>query len=333
MQALTEQVLIEQALWLLSAIWCGFLLDLAFGDPYWMPHPVRFIGMAINGFEKILRKQFSGQQGERFAGVLLLVVIAGGTYSFYWAVIVLSQRYLGHNITFMIQSFMVYQLFAVKCLGDEGKKVLNKLLPNDLQGARMAVSWLVSRDVDVMEREDVIKATIETISENTIDGIITPMFFLFIGGIPLAYAFKAVSTLDSMVGYKNDKYIWMGWASARTDDWMNYIPSRLTGPVIAFMAAVMGFDGKNALRIMWRDRKNHSSPNSPWSEAAFAGALGIQLGGRASYFGKMSIKPTMGDLKNPYEVRQIQYAIRLMYATAIFFMLLMTLAYVWYTVH
>lgn len=309
----------------LAIYWSGFLIDLCIGDPHFLPHPVRAIGWWIQTCEKFLRKWTRSPRAERLGGVLLLIAVVGATYGMTWGLIWVASHYLGLWGAVSLQILMVYQLFATRCLADEGMKVCRFLQKDDLQGAKKAVSYLVSRDVEPMERRDVVKATIETVSENIIDGITSPMFFLFIGGVPLAYAFKAVNTLDSMVGYKNEKYLHFGWASARTDDWVNYIPARLTGFILSLTTGLLGYPWKRAFKVMWRDRKQHSSPNSPWSEAPTAGALGIQLGGKTQYFGVLYHKPTMGDDLELPEVNHIKGAVRVMYATALVCMILLTL--------
>lgn len=312
----------------LFIVWAGFMLDLLLGDPHFLPHPVRAIGWWIKTCEGFLRKCMKSPFAEKMGGVVLVVLVVGGAYATMDIIIRLSIRYGGAWAGIAVQIWFIYQLFATKCLGNEGMKIHGLLSAGNLEGARRAVSFLVSRDVDHMTAEDVTKAAVETVSENIIDGITSPMLYLFIGGVPLAYAFKAINTLDSMVGYKNDRYLHFGWASARLDDVVNWIPARLTGVVLSLAAGLMGYDVTNALRIMWRDRGQHSSPNSPWSEAPTAGALGIRLGGRTSYFGVMYDKPTMGDPVEEPEAKHIVGSVRIMYGTALVSMVLLSL--IWF---
>lgn len=297
------------------AFWLGYIADLVFGDPYWMPHPIRLIGKQIELTENLLRRVFSKESMLKGAGIILLVSVVGSAFALPY--FLLKGAYnLSPYLAIGLEALMVYQILATKCLHVETDKVRVALLNDDIKAARYAISMLVSRDTEKMEKEDIIKAAVETMTENIVDGIISPMFFIALGGAPLGFAFKAVNTLDSMVGYKNDKYMNLGWASAKFDDLANYIPARLTAWLVIFSSFILGLDAKNAIKILKRDKKNHSSPNSPLSEAPAAGALRIELGGKAWYFGEMSIKPTMGDPLEIPSVEHIQKSSKLMYMTS-----------------
>lgn len=299
----------------LIAISLGFLLDLLFGDPYFMPHPIRYIGKGISKFEKIIRKESDGEKAKKAKGFLIAIFIPAFVFIFYT---ILLKFIYNLNLIFGIvcESFVIYQMLATKCLKDESMKVYNAIVSGDMEKAKLQISYLVTRDTKEMSEEDIVKATVETVSENIVDGIVSPLFFAVIGGAPLGMFYKAVNTLDSMVGYKNKKYFDFGMASAKFDDILNFVPARLTGIMIPLVSMILGLDFKNSFRIMIRDRRNHSSPNSPFSEAAVAGALGIQLGGKATYFGITSLKPTMGDKINEITVKSIKDANNIMYGTS-----------------
>ncbi|SCJ32556.1 cobalamin biosynthesis protein [uncultured Flavonifractor sp.] len=300
----------------LFALLLGFLLDLLLGDPRWLPHPIRAIGALIAGLEKVLRKIFpknrSGQLAGGVALVILVLVLSGG---FTLLVLWLCGK-VGLWLRFLAETILCFQLLATRSLKGESMKVYKALKAGDLEGARYAVSMIVGRDTQCLDEAGVARAAVETVAENASDGVIAPLIFLAIGGAPLGMVYKAVNTMDSMVGYKNDQYLWFGRCAARLDDVVNFIPARLAGLLMCLGAGFSGFDAPNALRIFRRDRKNHKSPNSAHTEAAAAGALHIQLGGSNYYFGKLVEKPTIGDADHPVEPLDIVWVNRLMYATA-----------------
>ena len=300
----------------LFALLLGFFLDLLLGDPSWLPHPIRAIGALIAALEKALRRLFPTRQAAELAGgaalVILVLALSGG---FTLLVLWLCGQ-VGLWLRFLAETVLCYQLLATRSLKGESMKVYQALKAGDLEGARHAVSMIVGRDTQRLDEAGVARAAVETVAENASDGVIAPLIFLAIGGAPLGMVYKAVNTMDSMVGYKNDRYLWFGRCAARLDDLVNFIPARLAGLLMCLGAGFSGFDGPNALRIFRRDRKNHKSPNSAHTEAAAAGALHIQLGGPNYYFGKLVDKPAIGDADHPVEPLDIVRVNRLMYATA-----------------
>ena len=299
------------------AVVLGFVLDLLIGDPHWLYHPIRLVGALISALEKLLRGVFpKNKNGELTAGVFLLALTAGITTGCAWGLLYLAGR-IHPWVRFVLETVMCYQLLATKALKDETMKVYTALSQGDLKQARYAVSMVVGRDTEVLDETGVTKAAVETVAENASDGVIAPLLFLAIGGAPLGFFYKAVNTMDSMVGYKNDKYLHFGRAAARFDDVLNYIPARLSGALMSAAASFCGLDAGNAWKIFLRDRRNHSSPNSAHTEAAAAGALHIQLAGNAYYFGKLYEKPTIGDPDRPVEYEDIRRVNRLLYATAV----------------
>lgn len=305
-------------------------LDLLLGDPHWMPHPVRWMGRTISGLETLLRRLFPKTPGgERWAGVVLVLALptlfGGGSALILWGLGQVSPW-----LSWVVQLWFTYQLLAARSLQKESMAVYYPLKAHDLEGARRAVSRIVGRDTQALDETGVAKAAVETVAENTCDGVTAPLIFLFLGGLPAGMAYKAVSTLDSMVGYKNDKYRFFGWASARLDDLLNFIPARLSGLLLCLGAALLpGCSGRRAWTIFWRDRRKHASPNSAHTEAACAGALRVRLAGDASYFGKVVHKPTLGDPVRPVEPEDIPRACRLMYAGAGLLLLLIAVLPVW----
>lgn len=299
-----------------AAIVLGFLLDLWLADPAWMPHPVVIMGKCITGLEKFLRARFPATPaGERPAGRVLAVVLPVGTLLLTAAVCLVANR-LHPLLGLAVQTIWCWQALAVKGLAVESRRVYGCLAAEDLPGARKAVARIVGRDTQNLTEEGVTKAAIETVAENFSDGVIAPLVYMLIGGAPLALCYKAINTMDSMVGYKNQRYLHFGRAAARLDDAANFLPSRLAALFWILAAALTGQDGKNAWRIWRRDRRNHASPNSAQTESACAGALGVQLAGPAYYFGEYYDKPTIGDARRAVEPQDILRANRMLFAGA-----------------
>ena len=295
------------------ALFGGFLLDLLVGDPHWMPHPIRLIGSVIAKCSKWNRAEL--KKGEQFwRGVAMTILVVCLT-----AVVAAAGYWLHPFAGCIIEGIMTYQILATKCLKVESMKVYKALKKDDLEGARYAVSMIVGRDTQVLDATGVAKAAVETVAENTSDGVIAPLIYLAIGGPILGFMYKAINTMDSMVGYKNDKYMYFGRCAAKLDDVVNYIPARISALLMIAVSFLPGkaYDGKGAWRIWRRDRRKHASPNSAQTEAVCAGSLGVQLAGDASYFGKIVKKPTIGDAHRPVEYEDIKRANGLLYRTAI----------------
>ena len=298
------------------ALAAGFILDLIFGDPRWLYHPVCLIGKLISSFEKGIRKVFPKTEKGELAGglveVILICVITLLVPAFVLYFLYIHLPALG----VLLETFWCYQLLATRSLRDESMKVYDALKKGTIEDARHAVSMIVGRDTAELTEEGVTKAAVETVAENTSDGVIAPMIYMAIGGVPLMFLYKGINTMDSMLGYKNDKYLYFGRVAAKLDDVANYIPARISGWLMVAGTVFTGMDTKNAAKIYCRDRRNHASPNSAQTEAAMAGALDVQLAGNAYYFGKLYEKPTIGDPIRPVEPEDIKRANRLMYAAS-----------------
>ena len=307
---------------ILAACAAGFILDLFFGDPAWIYHPIRIIGHLISGLEKKLYKEGVSPGSLRRRGTLLWIGTAG--IATLVPCLLLWAAFQIHPVLyFLLQSFWCWQLLATKSLKTESMKVKQALDTGTIEDGRKAVSMIVGRDTKSLTEEGVVKAAVETVAENTSDGVTAPLLFLALGGLPLGMVYKAVNTMDSMVGYRNERYRWFGTAAARLDDVLNWIPARLSGLMMCLAAALLpGCSGRRALRVFFRDRRKHSSPNSAHTEAACAGALQLQLAGPNYYFGQLVDKPTIGDDQRPVEALDILRAGRILYATAFFALLL-----------
>jgi len=281
------------------------------GDPYWLPHPVRLIGMYIKTFENRIRGVAKSPKELKVAGVLLTLSTVILTYGCTFIILRLAAG-INPILYFALNIIFMYTCLAARGLSDEAIKIYNLLVNGDIAAARKQTSMIVGRDTDGLDEQELTRAVVETVAENASDGVIAPLVFMAIGGAPLAMAYKAINTLDSMVGYKNDQYLHFGWCSAKLDDLANYLPSRLTGALMSTAALFMRLDFKNSIITLKRDGKNHSSPNSGYPEAATAGALGIKLGGTNLYFGKPVHKLTIGESKRAIEKQDIKSAIFLM---------------------
>jgi adenosylcobinamide-phosphate synthase len=290
---------------LISAV----ILDILIGDPRWFPHPVLFIGKLISFLERVLRSLLGN---EMLGGALLLVLTVGISCGLAAAILKLAyavNSYLG----LAIAVFISWSCLAARSLHRESRLVADALARGDLSSARKYLSYIVGRDTAELDEPEVWRATVETVAENTSDGVIAPLFYLCLGGPVLAIAYKAVNTLDSMVGYRNERYIEFGQASARFDDFANFVPARITGLLMVAVAPLLGLSAKDSWRIMRRDGRNHTSPNSGIPEAAVAGALGIRLGGTNLYGGRPVAKPDIGDAVHNISRASWHGAVRLMY--------------------
>ena len=303
----------------LAACAAGLLLDLLFGDPVWLYHPVRLIGNWISWGERQLRKMCGTHLTA--AGGVLWVLTAGMAFVIPFGLLALA-GWIHPALRFLLETFWCFQILAAKCLASESRKVYDRLKARDLPGARKAVSMIVGRDTEKLTEEGVTKAAVETVAENTSDGVTAPLIYLLIGGAPLGFLYKAVNTMDSMLGYKNDRYLYFGRIPAKMDDVFNYIPARVTALLMIISAFLTGLDGKNAWKIYRRDRKKHASPNAAQTESVCAGALGVQLAGDAVYFGKVYKKEFIGDALRRIEPEDILRTGRLMYATELLTFLL-----------
>lgn len=308
----------------------GFVLDLLIGDPHFIPHPVRLIGSLISSLDKRLNCDAGYNISEKKLnlikykrGMLLAFTVIFATFAM--SVIIIVAAYSINLYAGVIaEAVMTWQILATKCLRVESMRVYDALKTDGVDAGRRAVSMIVGRDTSVLDAAGVTRAAVETIAENTSDGVIAPMLYTAIGGPVLGFVYKAVNTMDSMLGYKNDKYMYFGRFAARLDDVVNFIPARISAYLMIAAAFIGGrqFDGKNAYRIFKRDRFNHASPNSAQTESVCAGALRVQLAGDAVYFGKLVKKKYIGDGLREIEYEDIKRANRLMYITAFLYELL-----------
>ena len=301
-------------------------MDLIFGDPHWLPHPICLIGNMIGFLERNLRKLLAPNPTALLAGgALMVIIVLVVSFAVPYYILQLAEA-VSPWLRFGLETIMFYQIFATKCLRDESMKVFTALDNHDLADARVKLSWIVGRDTKNLSAEEVTKGAVETVAENTADGIIAPMLYMFLGGAPLAFLYKGINTMDSMVGYKNDKYLYFGRCAAKLDDLANLIPARIAGLVMIIAAFLVGLNGPGAWKIFWRDRYHHLSPNSAMTESVTAGALNIQLGGDHYYFGKLVHKETIGDDIRPVCPQDIMQANRLLYMTAVVSLILFATA-------
>ncbi|KIR01577.1 Adenosylcobinamide-phosphate synthase [Lachnospiraceae bacterium TWA4] len=299
------------------ALLIGFVLDLIIGDPQGWWHPIRLIGNLISYGEKAIRKIVpKTARGEFIGGILLVILVSGLSTLVPLALVILAGK-IHWGLKLALESIMCYYLLATKSLKDESMKVHTALMTGDIEKSRYAVSMIVGRDTKSLTEEGVTKAAVETVAENTSDGILAPMLFMAIGGPVLGFFYKSVNTMDSMVGYIEEPYTHFGTFPAKLDDVLNYIPARISAFLMIFATIFVGMDTKNAWKMYFRDRYNHASPNSAHTEAVMAGALDIQLAGDAYYFGVLHKKKTIGDPIRPIEIDDIKKANKLLYGAAI----------------
>ena len=300
----------------------GFGLDCIVGDPYNIPHPIRLIGKIIGVLEKIIRRNMKNL---RLGGFLLAIIVV--TFS---TIIPLAILFVCYKINVIlgvaVEIVMCCYMLAAKCLCKESMKVCRASESGDIESARKAVSMIVGRDTTVLDKDGIIRAAVETVAENASDGVTAPLFYMGLGGAVGAFLYKSVNTMDSMIGYKNEKYADIGRFAAKLDDVLNYIPSRLTALLMVASAPIFRLDAQNALRIWKRDRRKHASPNSAQTESACAGALHVRLAGDAWYFGELHKKPYIGNDDRPIEAADIRRANCLMYGASVFMLIISSIA-------
>ena len=300
----------------------GFGLDCIVVDPYNIPHPIRLIGKIIGVLEKIIRRNMKNL---RLGGFLLAIIVV--TFS---TIIPLAILFVCYKINVIlgiaVETVMSCYMLAAKCLCKESMKVCRASESGDIESARKAVSMIVGRDTTVLDKDGIIRAAVETVAENASDGVTAPLFYMGLGGAVGAFLYKSVNTMDSMIGYKNEKYADIGRFAAKLDDVLNYIPSRLTALLMVASAPIFRLDAQNALRIWKRDRRKHASPNSAQTESACAGALHVRLAGDAWYFGELHKKPYIGNDDRPIEAADIRRANCLMYGASVFMLIISSIA-------
>lgn len=306
----------------------AFFIDAVMGDPRSKLHPVVLIGNFIAGIEGMLYGKEDSDKKKLMLGGILVVLVLLFTFAVVNGIMNLVKMLDNIYVVTLIEAFFLSFTISPKSLAAAGKELYGYLVADDLDNARYKVGWIVGRDTEDLTPGEVSRATIETIAENTVDGIIAPLFYFAIGGVPLAFLYRAVNTMDSMVGYKNDRYIYFGRVAARADDVLGYIPARITGLLFVVSAFILGYDGKKAWKILRRDASKHPSPNGGWAEATVAGALHIRLGGFNSYFGKVHFREYMGDPIEEIGFDHIMKTIRLMYTDTILFLIICHIIFV-----
>lgn len=293
-----------------------FILDFILGDPKWLPHPVVLMGRFISNLESSFNKSSLSRLKRKIFGIILAISLPLAAFLLNAAIIGLSYK-ADKGLGLIVTIVLGFTTIAARSLKDAAYRVRDAINNEDIPAAREALSHIVGRNTSELDEPEIARAAVETVAENASDGVIAPLFYLVIGGVPFAMAYKAINTLDSMVGYKNDRYKEFGWASARLDDLANFIPARLTAILMIAAAFLVKLDWKGALRITRRDCRNHPSPNAGWPESAAAGALGIRLGGINHYQGRNEERPFIGDDRNKLTSLHIDGIVRLMYLSAV----------------
>lgn len=304
---------------LLIVLPAAFLLDLILGDPLFLPHPIRWMGKAIELLEPSFRKI---SKNLSVSGTLFALFLISSAFAITFIIVVIAGK-LHPVLGIVIEIILIYWCISVRSLKQSAMEVGRSLIDNRIDEAKAKVSLIVGRDVEKLTGNGIVKATIETVAENLVDGVISPLFFAVIGGAPLAIAYKMVNTLDSMVGYKNEKYIHFGKAAARIDDISNFIPARLSVPIISLAAQILSRKGLNAFKTAVLEGKNHSSPNAGFPEASFAGAMGIKLGGPNYYHSKLVYKTYIGKLFGEADIKHIKKACDLMMLSSILWLVIL----------
>ncbi|MBU3110914.1 adenosylcobinamide-phosphate synthase CbiB [Clostridium lacusfryxellense] len=300
------------------------LLDLLIGDPYWFKHPVIYIGKLISKLDKLGRKLcYTDKQIKVFGGIIVIIV-AFSSFLVPFLILKISKNvfWLYH----ILNIILLWTTIAAKCLHSEGIKVYDSLAKNDIIDARVKLSYIVGRDTKNLSEYEIVRADVETIAENTADGVIAPILYAILGGAPLAMMYKGINTMDSMLGYMNEKYKYIGFFPAKTDDVFNYVPARITGFLICLASPLVRGNILESIKVMIRDRKNHKSPNCAYPEGAAAGAMRVQLGGTNVYFGEKMYKPTIGNKINDLRKEHIADTIQLMYG-AMFYLIIINVIY------
>ncbi|GCD09783.1 adenosylcobinamide-phosphate synthase CbiB [Clostridium tagluense] len=299
------------------------ILDLLIGDPYWFPHPVIYIGKLISALDNRARKLCKTNKQIKVFGGAIVVIIAFSSFLVPFIILKISSDvFLIYHILNII---LLWTTIATRGLHKEGKKVYDSLAKNDIEDARVKLSYIVGRDTKSLNEYEIIRADVETIAENTADGVIAPILYAILGGAPLAMMYKGVNTMDSMLGYMNEKYKYIGFFPAKTDDVFNFVPARITGFLICLAAPLVGGNILASIKVMIRDRKNHKSPNCAYPEGAAAGAMRVQLGGTNIYFGEKMYKPTIGNKIKELGKEHIVDTIKLMYGSMFYLIILYVL--------
>ena len=302
----------------------AILLDLLIGDPYWFKHPVIYIGNLIKALDKLGRRICKTHKQIKIFGGVIVVIVAFSSFLVPFIILKMSIKFFWvYNILNII---LLWTTIATKCLHTEGKKVYDSLIKNDIDEARIKLSYIVGRDTKNLSVDEIVRADVETIAENTADGVIAPILYAMLGGAPLAMMYKGINTMDSMLGYMNEKYKHIGFFPAKTDDVFNYVPARITGFLICLAAPIVRGNVLESIKVMIRDRKNHKSPNCAYPEGAVAGALRVQLGGINVYFGEKMFKPTIGNKIKDLGKEHIMDTIKLMYGS-LFYITLICVVY------
>ena len=307
----------------------AFIIDMIIGDPRSRFHPVVLMGNLISLLEKFLYNVNDSNTKKLIKGAILVVIVILVSFGIGFAIHHLTMMIELQIAEVLVEALVLSFMISPRSLSEAGKELYNFLIAGDVDQARYKVGWIVGRDTDKLDEPEIVRATVETIAENTVDGIISPLFFFAIGGLPLAIAYRAANTMDSMLGYKNDKYLYFGRAAARLDDVLNYLPARVTALLFIIAAMILNLDYKNSVAIMKRDANKHPSPNGGYAEATVAGALNIRLGGFNSYFGKMSFREYMGDPLEILAPRHILSTIRMMYTATILFLMINLIFDIW----
>lgn len=307
----------------------AFVIDCIIGDPNSKYHPVALMGKLIDILDKLLRKDNATEPTKLVCGFILVAILLSFSYGITYGIITLLDIFNCPSwLNIFIQAVILSFMISPKALAKAGKDIYDELINHNLDEARKKVNYIVSRDANRMNEQDIIRATVETVAENIVDGIISPLFYFFIGGLPLAVLYRMSNTMDAMIGYKNDKYLYFGRTAARIDDVLNFIPARITGLLLIIVAFYSKLNAKGALKMMMRDAKKHPSPNGGYTEATVAGALDIRLGGINYYFGRQSFRAYMGEAINKLNAQHIQQTIKLMYNVSTLFLIIMCIGYI-----